>query len=90
MAHAVIQEALGWKPSDGAAALPEMGEVLQNEEGNNNSEVDIPDWDDRVNSSINKAWVEWMTVIVVGCIEVSVSSTIRIKEYSHLKGRDRG
>ena len=88
MAHAVIQEALGWKPSDSAAALPEMGEVLQNEEGNNSSELDIPDWDDRVDSLINKAWVERMTVIVVGHIEVSVSSTIQIQEYSHLKGRD--
>lgn len=88
MAHAVIQEALNWKPSDSPVTLPERGEVCKNEEGIN-SEIDLPDWDDRVDSLINKPWVEQMTVIVVGRIEVSVSSTMRTGRYSRLEGRDR-
>ena len=80
MAHTVIQEALDWKASDCPATLSERGGVHQNEEGNN-SEVDLPDWDDRVDSLINKPWVERMTVRVAGRIEVSVSSTMRTKGY---------
>jgi hypothetical protein len=67
----MIQEVLCWDPNDGPATLPERGEVGQNKEGHN---VDIPDWDEHVDSLVNKGWVDWMTVIVAGCIEVSISS----------------
>ena len=79
MAHTVIQEALDWKASDGPATLQERG-VYQNEEGSD-SEVDLPDWDDRVDSLINKPWVERMARAVAGRIEVSVSSIMRTKWY---------
>jgi len=73
----VIQEALAWDPNASPVNLPERGEVHQNEEGNNIIEaVDIPDWDEHVNTLINKSWVDQMTVIVVGCIEVSILSTM--------------
>lgn len=73
MVHAVIQEALDWKPNDSTVTLPERGEVHQNKEANN-SEVDIPDWDERTDSLSNKPWLERMTMIVAGRIEVRISS----------------
>ena len=71
----MIQEGLEWDPNNGLSTLPERGEVHQNEEGND-VEVDIPDWDERIDNLINKSWVDRMTVIVVGRIEVSISSTM--------------
>ena len=85
----MIQEGLDWDPNAGLVTLPEKGEVCQNEEGCN-IEVDIPDWDERLDTLINRSWVDRMTVIVVGRIEVSISSTMLTKRYSHLKGRDYG
>ena len=75
MVHAVIREAVDWKPSESPVTLLERGEVHQNEEGDN-SEVDVPDWDERIDSVINKPWVERMTMRVVECIEVSTSTTM--------------
>jgi len=71
MVHAGIQEVLDWKLSDSSFTLLKRGGVHQNKEGYN-SEVDIPDWDDHTDSFINKLWVEWMMMIVVGCIYVSI------------------
>ena len=71
----MIQEVLVWDPNDGHSTLPERGEVHQNEEGNG-IEVDIPDWDELIDTLTNKSWVDRMTVIVVGRIEVSISSTM--------------
>ena len=71
----MIQEGLVWDPNDSRSTLPERGEVHQNEEGND-IEVDIPNWDERVDTLINKSWVDRMTMKVVGRIEVSISSTI--------------
>lgn len=68
----MIQEGLEWDPNDGLSTLPERGEVRQNEEGNN-IDVDIPDWDERIDTLINRSWVDWMTLIVVGRIEVSIT-----------------
>ena len=73
MVHAVIREAVDWKSSESPITLLERGEAHQNEEGEN-SEVDVPDWDERIDSVINKPWVERMTVRVVECIEVSIST----------------
>ena len=64
-----------WDPNEGLSTLPERGEVHQNEEGND-VEVDTPDWDERINTLANKRWVDQMTVIVVGHIEVSIPSTM--------------
>jgi hypothetical protein len=69
----VIQEALCWDLNDSPATLLERGKVDQNEEGHN---IDIPDWDEHVDSLVNKGWVDQMTVIVAGCIEVSISSAM--------------
>jgi len=71
----VVQEGLEWDPNDSLSTLPERGEVHQNEEGNN-IEVNIPDWDECIDTLINKSWVDWMTLTVVGRIEVSPSSTM--------------
>ena len=59
---------LEWDPNDGLSALPERGEVRQNEEGNN-IDVDIPDWDERIDTLINRSWVDRMTMR----IEVSIA-----------------
>lgn len=57
------------------STLPSRREVHQNDR-RDNSEVDVPDWDDRVNSFVYKLWMERLTVIVVGRIEVHISFII--------------
>ena len=61
MAHLVIQEVLGWKPSQGAYSPSRRGDMLEDEEGQD-EEIDTPNWDDRVGSVTNKPWVTGMMV----------------------------
>ena len=67
--HLVVQEVLGWRPSQGTDRLPRRGYMHENEE-RKDEEIDGPDWDDRIDSVTNKPWIEKVTGMRVGRIKV--------------------
>ena len=69
MAHLVVQEVLGWKPSQGKDSLPRRGDMHKNDRGQD-EQIDARDWDDRVDSVTIKPWIEKVTGMMVERIEV--------------------
>lgn len=69
--HLGVQGILHWNPSDGIEALPCEGDKYTDDESGEESKINTPQWDERINSVPNVTWVNTVITLIEQNIKVS-------------------